>query len=57
MAYLSYNWKGKKIKSILIPDLQNQLVIETKGMKQGIYFVCLVNSGAVIKQSKLTIVN
>jgi hypothetical protein len=48
---------GKIVKSILILNPQNQLVIETKGMKNGIYFVCLVNNGAVIKQSKLTIVN
>ena len=48
---------GKILKSIKLNDQQNQLVIETKGIINGIYFVYLIDNGAIMKQAKLTIIN
>jgi hypothetical protein len=48
---------GKRLQSFKLNDQQNQLVIETKGIKNGIYFVYLIDNGAIMKQAKLTIVN
>jgi len=48
---------GKKIKHIVLSSNQKQLVIDSKGMKNGIYYLYLTNDGAVVKQSKITIIN
>ncbi len=48
---------GKKLKNIILKDIQNQIVIPANEFAAGVYFISLFNGNHMIDTQKLTISN
>jgi len=47
---------GKQVKSISVIKIQDQILVETKGLISGTYFVQLIESGKMIASCKFVII-
>jgi len=46
---------GKLVKNINIHDKQNQIVVETKDLQSGIYYISLMTNNSISKTVKIAI--